>query len=360
LNVLKELYDQGMITVTEFKERKSQIIDDLTGTTTATMTATTGKSPHRTRKQQQPTIIPGPPPDWSQIRAEKALKHVFDPLTHQWSTSVVQVKLDTKPFACGGLRKCFHLQDQDIANNETHVAKLSIDPTEDRDIYFIDVEIQMYSRQFAEKFNEYNPPNKVDFVIAWLLELIEREERPVCGVERFIDGSYRKHNNNFGYVSEDERNTPQAFSHFTYEASNHKILVCDIQGVGDLYTDPQMHTIDERGIGLRCKGNMGLRGINRFLQTHQCNAICRYLKLPSINAKMVDAGTIPAQQYMSYTGVSVVNVVIPGVGHRYPDSLKEIVPLPPPREPMPPSAPLLPSEKPVKDKSRENCQCIII
>jgi hypothetical protein len=40
------------------------------------------------------------------------------------------------------------------------------------------------------------------------------------------------------------RNTPQAFSHFTYEASSHSLLVCDVQGVGDMYTDPQVHTMD--------------------------------------------------------------------------------------------------------------------
>ena len=40
------------------------------------------------------------------------------------------------------------------------------------------------------------------------------------------------------------RNTPQAFSHFTYELSQHSLLICDIQGVGDMYTDPQVHTTD--------------------------------------------------------------------------------------------------------------------
>ena len=34
----------------------------------------------------------------------------------------------------------------------------------------------------------------------------------------------------------------QAFSHFTFEASCHEQIVVDIQGVGDLYTDPQIHT----------------------------------------------------------------------------------------------------------------------
>ena len=44
--------------------------------------------------------------------------------------------------------------------------------------------------------------------------------------------------------TEDQRNTPQAFSHFTYEASCQSMLVVDVQGVGDVYTDPQIHTID--------------------------------------------------------------------------------------------------------------------
>jgi len=161
----------------------------------------------------------------------------------------------------------------------------------------------MYAKEWAKKFNSYRPPKKVEFLKAYVLELVDRETRPMyifihlfllslsisntipsCGVERYIAGEYRKHNNNYGYVSEDERNTPQAFSHFTYHGSNHTVLVCDIQGVGDLYTDPQMHTINE-GFG---KGNLGQRGFDKFLQTHRCNAICRYLRLPAINAKQID------------------------------------------------------------------------
>jgi elongation factor 2 kinase len=49
-------------------------------------------------------------------------------------------------------------------------------------------------------------------------------------------------------------NTPQAFSHFTYEHSRGRILVCDIQGVGDTWTDPQIHSCNSEGYG---KGNLG-------------------------------------------------------------------------------------------------------
>ena len=94
--------------------------------------------------------------------------------------------------------------------------------------------------------------------------------------------------------------------HFTYESSNHRLLICDIQGVSDSYTDPQVHSIEMDGFG--GKGNLGQRGIDRFLQTHRCNAICRYLKLPSINANYSDLGTLPITQYMSYEQVKVVNI----------------------------------------------------
>jgi len=118
----------------------------------------------------------------------------------------------------------------------TYVGKIAIDPDEDRESYFQDAEMQMYAIEWAKRFNQAHPPKPIEFVKVWILELTDQPNRPLCAVERYIAGSYRKHNNNFGYVNEDERNTPQAFSHFTYEASNHTVLVCDIQGVDDMYT----------------------------------------------------------------------------------------------------------------------------
>merc|ERR1711871_1281114 len=106
----------------------------------------------------------------------------------------------------------------------------------------------------------YNPPSRVQFVKAWVIELLERNGTPLCGVERYISGEYHKHSNNFGWCDEDvqNRNTPQAFSHFTYEASNHEMVVVDLQGVGDMYTDPQIHTLNGEDFGL---GNLGKAGI---------------------------------------------------------------------------------------------------
>ena len=79
---------------------------------------------------------------------------------------------------------------------------------------------------------------QVAFVPTYALELHDRGGGVFCGCEPVLQGNYQKHNNNDGAVAT-ARLIPQAFSHFTYEASQRSILICDIQGVG--VSDPQ-HT----------------------------------------------------------------------------------------------------------------------
>uniref|UniRef100_A0A6U2Y647 Alpha-type protein kinase domain-containing protein n=1 Tax=Paramoeba aestuarina TaxID=180227 RepID=A0A6U2Y647_9EUKA len=405
LNNLKELYEHGFITKEEFEERKAQIVDELTGTSSVTSSVTQSSvsnshsrpsvtSHSRTRRRDIPksasyladqsytatteqsytfdsdskvagkylddevAVVARPPPDFNDIPLEKAVNHVFDPEKRKWTQRDVWVKIEGEPFAKGSMRLAFHSliiynptpaqlkrsESQKLAQSpyqrsskelqgaledpeeetsnppETNVLKMSIDPFEDKDTPFRDVETQMYSKQWAKRFNRYDPPKGIDFIACSILELIERPKRPICTVEQFITGPYRKHNNNYGYVSEDERNTPQAFSHFTYHASNGTMLICDIQGVGDLYTDPQIHTLNllqQKGMtGFGGRGNLGTKGFERFLRSHRCNAICKYLRLPPVNAKegSDDKGTLPSAPVMQYGHVDIVNVHISSRG----------------------------------------------
>jgi elongation factor 2 kinase len=244
-----------------------------------------------------PRVVPHAP-DFRDVVPEVATKHVFDYASRQWTTSQVYIALDETPFSKGSLRVVYHLQDlNELHFDGSYVAKVAIDPDEDPQTYFRDIELQAHCASYAELYNSYHPPKRVEFLHAWVLELTERGG-VLCAVEEFIQGDYRKHNNNFGSVSDDERNTPQAFSHFTYEASSHEVLAVDIQGVGDKYTDPQIHTLNGHDFG---KGNLGVLGFQKFMSSHRCNSICRYLKLPQINPKdrHSDRGTLPLQELMN-------------------------------------------------------------
>ncbi|RLN88427.1 hypothetical protein BBJ28_00014129 [Nothophytophthora sp. Chile5] len=312
ISTLRALCDEGFIAEDEYERRKCAIVDELTYSLPAPASSMQNTvTQQRRRKSFQrteglPLIVPHAP-DFRDMSPEVATKHVFDYETRQWSSMQVLINLDETPFSKGSLRVVYHLQDLSTESSTTlsnggcytgsYVAKLAIDPDEDPQTYFRDIELQAHCAHYAQVYNSYTPPKRVEFIPAWVLELPERGGA-LCAVEAYIPGEYRKHNNNFGSVSDDERNTPQAFSHFTYEASNHELLAVDIQGVGDLYTDPQIHTLNGHDFG---KGNLGVLGFQKFLSSHRCNSICRYLKLPAVNpkARHADYGTLPIQELMN-------------------------------------------------------------
>lgn len=229
--------------------------------------------------------------------AEVAVKWEWSVADEAWQHSVVLVLVDARPFSEGQLRQAYYCRVLSDAQRG-YVAKFAKNEREPRRTYFEDVRMQTIASDLAQRFNEEKPPKTVDVVRAAVLEFPYRSDegggdvRRVCGLEAAIDGvsvdtPFRKYNNNTGWkTDEGVRNTPQAFSHFTYEASKQQMIVVDIQGVakveGDVYTDPQIHSVGGVGFGV---GNHGRAGIDSFLQTHNCNAVCQYLALPSVNAQ---------------------------------------------------------------------------
>ena len=79
---------------------------------------------------------------------------------------------------------------------------------------------------------------------------------------------------------------PQAFTHYTYRQSRHRIMVCDLQGVLDTtstpplfeLTDPVIHYKSDHGKShVYGRTDRGTKGMQDFLRTHTCNDLCREL-----------------------------------------------------------------------------------
>jgi elongation factor 2 kinase len=202
------------------------------------------------------------------IPAERVIRHLYQPETKTWKEDQTIVKVEKEPFTHGAMRFCYRLKKratppQSATNTRFHkygwnqaacnyIAKCyqidgEIDTSETaKEAVRNDIALQYEASHWAERFNEGQPPKSIIFIRAYAMEFPDRPGRPWFAMERFIAGhdvfgaGFTKHNTNSGFVDEDlHRVTPQTFSAFSFYDSEGERLVADIQGVGDLYTDPQ-------------------------------------------------------------------------------------------------------------------------
>lgn len=111
-------------------------------------------------------------------------------------------------------------------------------------------------------------------------------------IENHMSGDFRKYNNNTG-----EEIAPccsleellLAFSHWTYDYSCRELLVLDLQGVGEVLTDPTVIMADDqsgsRGEMLFGPDNLGDAAVKGFLQKHSCGACCLRLGLTDLRKR---------------------------------------------------------------------------
>ncbi|XP_072916233.1 eukaryotic elongation factor 2 kinase isoform X3 [Hemitrygon akajei] len=245
-----------------------------------------------------------------EIETETATRYRYNAISGKWVEDEVLMKMAKQPFGRGAMRECYRTKKlsnftrhQQWKSASNYVAKRYIDSV-DRDVYFEDVRLQMEAKLWGEEYSRHKPPKQVDIMQMCILEMKNRPGKPLYHLEHYIEGKYIKYNSNSGFVRDENfRLTPQAFSHFTFERSAHQLIVVDIQGVGDLYTDPQIHTSSGTDFG---DGNLGVRGMALFFHSHACNSICKTMGLTPFDLSQKEMAALEHAQNLLKTAKTVL------------------------------------------------------
>ena len=201
------------------------------------------------------------------------------------------VRLRTDPFGEGAMRLAYLCEDitdcppGDLSNAIHLVAKESRWRRDykgvlenRREFYTGDISAQLMGQLLVERFNALNPPKLVQMLTPMLYEFPDRPDADrrymlmeLCLIEH---GEFQRYTDN-----ESWRNpafeSMMALSHWSHASTGGKWLLCDLQGVGYLLTDPQIHSLDDKW----GQGDIGVAGMSNFYSSHFCNDLCRKLQL---------------------------------------------------------------------------------
>ncbi|XP_020915674.1 alpha-protein kinase 1 [Exaiptasia diaphana] len=128
---------------------------------------------------------------------------------------------------------------------------------------------------------------EIQFLPVVLLQLVNSSGHVtnVLNAEPYMSGEFTKLTNNVAWKNTRRRtDLVLAYSHFTYQASDRKLIVVDIQGWAPrdnkgctFLTDPQIHSPVYKCFGT---GNWKKKGFDNFWKMHvECNDICKMLNL---------------------------------------------------------------------------------
>lgn len=213
-----------------------------------------------------------------------------------------------EPFAEGAMRYAFYMKD--ITLNQKMVGKLNKTiKNKENNLNFLSKDIlsiivcQHIAYDFNDRVLNILPDARllINFVHAYIYELINYSNMPkknerqlpvhqqFISAENYIEGDYSKYNNNAGWTDNLSETSliAQAFSHFSWQITRGYLMIVDLQGVGNILTDPQIHCVNTKKFG---KGNLGYVGIMKFFMSHICNSYCKHLELiHPRNKKIIDS-----------------------------------------------------------------------
>lgn len=202
-----------------------------------------------------------------------------------------------------------------------------LDPNDVRAFHKNFCKLQQLAKKYAGFFNDKlrsipgidrSKIPIIQFLDCWVMMFNKEDnKRGAILVEKMLDHEkYVKWNNNGSYVRTEKTSVntklnfsgqngdcnftlediPQAFSHFTYNASKRSFLVCDLQGVLDTNTTPPVFELTDPAVHYSKRTqridfgrtDKGEQGIEEFFRTHVCSDLCRMVCRQWINEKKGD------------------------------------------------------------------------
>ena len=208
------------------------------------------------------------------------------------------VRLHTRPFAEGVLRYACHLfqtarqRKMHLVTQEGTYGGTSSNPESEHDLFMKNHRrAEELAKSFNEAINAAAPPQLrnreilATFVPAYLIKLSMDDEQVgfrYLTAERFIAGEFVKFNSSDGWVNTEVSanllDLAAAYSHYSFDKTCGAQLCVDIQGVGQIWADPQFHSSD-KSFG---PADHGYTGMKRVCTTHRCNRFCCALQLRSV------------------------------------------------------------------------------
>ena len=225
----------------------------------------------------------------------------FDISSSRWqSRGSALIQLEEEPFAGGAFRHAFRARCLDgsspirgelVLKKYKEHAEQIINDTPDLSIEdHTRKQVQMHSvaRNLAQRFASKVPAEFGKTFTYGKAFYAFIDDKPAT-VEQFAKEDFFKYINNDGKLCDmpsDEAEhkevfqKAECFAHFTYEFSEKKLMVLDLQGsMFNLY-DPEVATYQIQDISSGkaeyyfCAGNMSSVGIKNFCDLHKCNEYC--------------------------------------------------------------------------------------
>ena len=228
----------------------------------------------------------------------------FNMATRQWEPGMnITAMVDDDKFSSGGFRDAFLAVEKGPSKKKWVVKKYNLNAlriisdtlkTSVENHTRKQVQMNSVAHVIARKFSSKVPEEFGRCFTYNNIYYTQLDGRPAT-IEEFVEGKFVKHINNNGNCvdlgpdCEIEIKTinekAQALVHFSYIATDNKMILVDIQGSGYHLYDPEIATKDlydeddEEAEIYFCCGNLSSMAIDTFMKNHVCNKYCEMLDL---------------------------------------------------------------------------------